>query len=754
MAGATANAYVLVAADVDSTLRVVVMGSNSAGSSPAASGATGVVTSSSPVNTAPPTVTGTTQVGQTLTAAPGTWTGTPPISYGYQWQRCIATYPASVGSSSPLGYWRVGEGAGTTALDASGNGRNGSYSGGYTLAQPGALTGDSSTAVRLNGTSGRISIPDSPGLAYGDVFTYEAWVKLASGGLTQSLFQKGTGAGSLYLGTDNLLRLRKAGTGDVVTATQPLSVDGAFHQVVATKNGAAVKLYIDGSDVTGSVANLTMTNTTSPLALGVSAAGTNFLNGWFDEIGVYGAPLSSDQVRQHYVSGTNTNGCTDVAGATATSYAETSSDLGRALRVVVTATNAGGSTPAPSAWTAAVGAASGAPPPPVGIGYRDQSFTGAGTAPTGSKPESKLWWNDGFWWADMWDTGSQTFHIFRLNVSTQTWVDTGTPLDNRSGTRADALWDGTHLYVVSHVFATCGCSTSNTGTPSRLYRFSYDTAAKTYSIDPGFPVAINDTQTETLVIDKDSTGTLWATWVQNGQVYVTHSGADDQTWVPPFALPVTGATGLNTDDISSIVTFGGNKIGVMWSNQVASAMYFAVHVDGQPDNVWDPSRTAIQGPNNADDHINLKSLQADASGRVYAVVKTSLDDLPNPNPNAPLIMLLVRDGATGDWASYVIGRVSDHHTRPILLLDDEHGVIHVFATAPIVGGTIYEKTTPMASISFAAGLGTPFIQDPSSPNMNNATTTKQSVNSGTGLVVLAGDDSTGYYWHGYESLSP
>ena len=52
------------------------------------------------------------------------------------------------------------------------------------------------------------------------------------------------------------------------------------------------------------------------------------------------------------------------------------------------------------------------------VGYRDQSFSGAGTAPSGSKPESKLWWNDGFWWASMWDTVSQDFHIFRLDVPT------------------------------------------------------------------------------------------------------------------------------------------------------------------------------------------------------------------------------------------------------------------------------------------------------------------------------------------------
>jgi hypothetical protein len=41
-----------------------------------------------PRNTSPPTVTGTANVGSALTANRGTWTGTDPITYRYQWQRC------------------------------------------------------------------------------------------------------------------------------------------------------------------------------------------------------------------------------------------------------------------------------------------------------------------------------------------------------------------------------------------------------------------------------------------------------------------------------------------------------------------------------------------------------------------------------------------------------------------------------------------------------------------------------------------
>ena len=46
---------------------------------------------SKPSNTAPPTISGTPQLGSQLSATTGTWSGTTPITYDYQWSRCDTT---------------------------------------------------------------------------------------------------------------------------------------------------------------------------------------------------------------------------------------------------------------------------------------------------------------------------------------------------------------------------------------------------------------------------------------------------------------------------------------------------------------------------------------------------------------------------------------------------------------------------------------------------------------------------------------
>jgi hypothetical protein len=89
---ATKSAYRLQHADIGFRIRTRVTASNADGSATATSNPTsGVVTAAGtrPVSTSPPTISGTPQVGQTLTGNKGSWSGNP-TDYNFSWMRCDA----------------------------------------------------------------------------------------------------------------------------------------------------------------------------------------------------------------------------------------------------------------------------------------------------------------------------------------------------------------------------------------------------------------------------------------------------------------------------------------------------------------------------------------------------------------------------------------------------------------------------------------------------------------------------------------
>ena len=83
------NTYILTAADVQHSIRVVVTGVNGDGRGDTVpSEATRVISSKAgPKNSTAPAISGEATVGQQLTVSPGSWTPTP-TSYTYYWQRC------------------------------------------------------------------------------------------------------------------------------------------------------------------------------------------------------------------------------------------------------------------------------------------------------------------------------------------------------------------------------------------------------------------------------------------------------------------------------------------------------------------------------------------------------------------------------------------------------------------------------------------------------------------------------------------
>lgn len=97
---ATEQTYTVRPADVGKQLTVVATGTNTlflAGTS--TSGAVTGVIGDAIVASTPPAITGTPTIGQTLTATPGTWPGTPIPTFTYQWLRDGVSVSSATGST-------------------------------------------------------------------------------------------------------------------------------------------------------------------------------------------------------------------------------------------------------------------------------------------------------------------------------------------------------------------------------------------------------------------------------------------------------------------------------------------------------------------------------------------------------------------------------------------------------------------------------------------------------------------------------
>lgn len=114
--GATATTYTLTPADVAATVRAVVTATNSTGSTAASSLRTPAITPLAPINLTLPTIGGIARHRQVLSATTGSWRGSVPISYAYQWQKCdkAAANCADIPDETDAAYVvRLGDGGST-----------------------------------------------------------------------------------------------------------------------------------------------------------------------------------------------------------------------------------------------------------------------------------------------------------------------------------------------------------------------------------------------------------------------------------------------------------------------------------------------------------------------------------------------------------------------------------------------------------------------------------------------------------------
>lgn len=286
-------------------------------------------TAASPDNSSLPTISGTAQTGHTLNASNGTWSGTAPIAYTYEWQRCNssgsscgsiggATNQNYVASSSDIGHTiRVD----VTATNADGKSQalsaataqiapTGNAPANTKQPDPAGTAEDGKTVTVDNGTwTGLQPI----------TYTYQWQSCTAVNSVCTNL--AGMTSSSLVVGPSLVGMLLRAS----ITATNSIGKNSAL------SNATAVVVAKPTAPV----------NTTRPAISGSATVGQRLSSSTGTWTGV-------TEAYRYQWSRCNANGtsCSSVSGATGQSYGLGQADFGLAIRVSVTATNTIGSTTA------------------------------------------------------------------------------------------------------------------------------------------------------------------------------------------------------------------------------------------------------------------------------------------------------------------------------------------------------------------------------------------------------------------------
>jgi hypothetical protein len=234
----------------------------------------------------------------TVTATNSLGTGPSSAASNAVTPTAAPAYSSTVLSDQPVAYWRLGETSGTTAVDASGH-VNGTYSGGVTLGQPGALSTDTNTAALFNGSTGVVTAPDSTALRLNGAFTIEFWGKQKTFvNSWPGIMIKGSSATAngylIWYGSNGALHFKRNNV-DLATPAGSFT-STAWHYYVVTYDGSTLRWYVDGSAVASKSVVFPANAGTAPLQLG---RGDQYGNEYLDEVAIYATALSPTRLGAH-----------------------------------------------------------------------------------------------------------------------------------------------------------------------------------------------------------------------------------------------------------------------------------------------------------------------------------------------------------------------------------------------------------------------------------------------------------------------
>ncbi len=338
LVGAAASTYTLTAGEVGKYVRVKVTATNSAGTASAHSALTAAVAAAPPVNTSAPTLSGTAVEGQTLSATDGTWAGTPPVSYSYQWESCADDQAVTCGdivgatsSTYTLTMTEINQYVRVKVTATNSAGTASAYSALTAQVAPAPPVNTAVPVVSGTPTDGEILVTTDGSWTGAGPITYAyQWEACDDAGGTNCADISGATGPSHPLGPDEIGKYVRV----KVTATNPGGSTDAYSALTA-QVAAAPPVNTLAPTLSGTAAE---GQTLSAVSAGSWSGTTPMTFAWQWEV------CDDDQG----------GGCVDISGATNTTYTLTSSEVGKYVRLEVTATNSAGNASAYSAPTGPV----------------------------------------------------------------------------------------------------------------------------------------------------------------------------------------------------------------------------------------------------------------------------------------------------------------------------------------------------------------------------------------------------------------
>ena len=203
-----------------------------------------------------------------------------------------------------LGHWRFDEGEGTTAIDASGNGYDGTLHGG-----PAWTIDEGRPALRFDGVDDYVNIEGTDNLLDdGSAISLSVWVKLAALPSNGTIIVGRYALYYLFHRSDGILEsviYPEEGNDEYRVTTEGMPLNVWTHLVLSFKANEALKTYINGVEVNSAATELVMRSQSGDLGIGNaedrhgngSVDPSYFFKGLISDVRVYDRVLSEDEIK-------------------------------------------------------------------------------------------------------------------------------------------------------------------------------------------------------------------------------------------------------------------------------------------------------------------------------------------------------------------------------------------------------------------------------------------------------------------------